>query len=221
MLRSYSPLEVHERRGRSTLVQATVRWVLSMVSATACASSPPAANPNTSGRRPPGVVVDPRFTPPPARTAASASDDILTLQAPAGMTEAITLVDGFFRAIGRESGSELSELLTGSAVALFDNSTGTSALGAWRRRFAAFDYAALAAQPDYRRRDVEAFDARAAQRLRGIRELKLMPADDELLVVVRLSAAAPGLFGTHVHMLLTPGPDGYRVRATYEDFSLR
>src|SRR5690606_35428829 len=76
-------------------------WLLGLVVSCSPPTSP--RRPSPSAPRPPAVVADPRFTPPPATTSAPASDEVLTLEAPAGMTGAVMVVDAFFEAVGKES----------------------------------------------------------------------------------------------------------------------
>ncbi len=108
--------------------------------------------------------------------------------------------------------------MTGNAIAVFPNTTGTSAIGSWNRRFAALDYLQLRADNLYASDDIATYDARDVVRLRGVRDFHLDPTEDELLAVVPLRAAPPRLLGSQMQFLLTLGPDGYRIRATYEDF---
>ncbi len=186
-----------------------------------CTSPRSLPTPAEAPRRPPGIVADPQFSPPNPRPSAPADATVIALQAPSGQGEIAILLDRFFRAVSAESNTELALLMTGNAIAVFPNTTGTSAVGSWNRRFSRADYQLLRVDALYSRDEVATFTARDVLRLRGVHDFHLDPTDDDVLAVVRLRGAPPDLLGASMQFLLTQGADGYRIRATYEEFTPR
>jgi hypothetical protein len=172
-------------------------------------------------RHPPGVVYDPRLAPPRPVREAPATDAILTLQTPTGATRVHTVVMQFFDAISGESTANLRQVLSGGAMAHFPNTTATSALSSWSRRFNLLDYRSFSAPDAFSPSEVEIYQAGDVTRLDARRTFHLKPGAHELLVWIPLRGVANDLFGPDIELLLTLSEEeGYVVRATFEDFTL-
>ncbi len=187
---------------------------------TAPACSSDGGAPSAKVPHAPGVVAALRFEPPAPRPDSSGQNDMVSLQAPLSRHGVHSVLSAFFKAITAESRVDLSKVVLGNAMAHSPNTTATSLLSSWSRRFARERYDAVDATSLYAPQDVELFEQADVRRLRLRKDFHLAPGPSELIAVVALNAPDE-LFGARMELLLEPSDDGYKIRAVFEDYTLR
>jgi hypothetical protein len=201
-----------------------------------CEREVPASFPTRSSsaeeqpRRPAGIAVDLRSTPPPARDRASTDEPSVALRAPLGVGQAHAVVNGFFDAVYGEDISALGDLLVEDAVVQDTRprsktkSHGAAAL--WRQRFQKRAYQSLVGQLVYRPTDIATFrDDQLDALPLGVRYLTLneavRPGDIVLHVpIVTHSIKSERLFGNHVFFWLRRRGSRYVIYQMAEDVPL-
>jgi hypothetical protein len=187
-----------------------------------CSSSSPAEvqSPVVVRERTHGAVLWPEPQP-----SAPAAPGVLLLRAPQPPLLARRAVEGFFDAVRRESVGQLSIWLADDATVSSGPGTSPESIAkVWASRFKQLDYAHGGAEAPFRSDDVGLFSAEQLALLGRARRFVLSPEPDEVLAVVdtrdRRRVSGPRHFGKRLEFLLTPTPEGYRIRRMFEDFHL-
>lgn len=181
-------------------------------------------------RRPDGVVVDPRSTPPGASSSAGdTSSSVLALRVPLGMRAAHDTIAAFFAGVAAEDPSALHANADPSATV---SDLGTSPprvlnlVFVWQQRFGKFDYRELSERALYRDADVRTYPSAHAHALPrriagGVLSEPLGP-DDVVLIVPITAALQKGerLFGDELTFVLRRTADRFVIAKIVEEVPL-
>ena len=212
--------------GASSLLAASS---LALLASCATSPAPPAAE---GVRRPDGVSLDPPPALPEVATRARSSEGAATLQTPLGTDAALDLLDAYVRAIVAEDVVAMNDLHTGDSAFVFSPAgqvprSFPNAPGLWERRFARFDYGALAGSIVLRSAEAKVRRLEAGAQGPAIATSEDGPStpfgDAEVVVSAPLATsrvAGQSLLGTEIAIYLRREGERYRVSAVVEDFSM-
>jgi hypothetical protein len=209
----------HTRPVRSNALLRTCGGLSFAVTLTACSTAATGTRigPDATSAQ---MLAELQFRAPPATSTATLEVGLLSLQSPPGRLGVASLLRAYFEAIVSESRPALSKVAHDSAMAHAPNSTPTSLLGSWSRRFTRLRYDSVNPTTLYAPSDLEVYEAADVARLDSRNDFHLAPGPGELLAVVALSGPDE-LFGSRMELVLAPANDGFRIRAAYEDYAPR
>ena len=182
-------------------------------------------------RRPDGVAVDPRSTPPQAKDVATTSDGLVTLRTPVGVDAAFSTVQTFFQAIVAEDPDLLGTVLTRDALNTNPALAGGGSMGSpsaslfWAHRFRRLDYTKLAGETMYHESDLDVY--------RAGDELTLSPHPSvrtdalgagDVVIRVPITTARVGterLLGDEILIWLRRTGSEYKIYRLLEDFQVQ
>lgn len=186
-------------------------------------------------RHPDGVSLDKAPSWPAADGEASSTDGVATLRTPLGTDAALKVLHAYVRAIVTEDASAMRALHTSDATFVSSplgqpSRAWVGIVNIWERRFARFDYGALAGSVVVRESDAQVRRLRTPEE--GAPTVSPGPDDEptatpasgaEVLVRAPVATSRVGglpLLGSELILYMRRQGDTYRVSALVEDFAL-
>lgn len=184
-----------------------------------------AHEPPDAPRRPDGVAVDLKGALPAAQVVGATADGLVPLKEPIDVSQAMTAVRTFFRAVSDEDIDGMRSVLASGAQLLpIGTGNGMPVDRHWERRFRKLDYAMLGGAPLYRESMVETYRYEDLdQHLAGRPFRPANMAPDDVLIrvpIVRTRIGIDRVFGNEILFVLRRAGRRFEIHTVYEDFSV-